>query len=537
MFQEHLRSCGQMSRALAVITSGKYDLSYIVPRIPLRAKFFGWSAVHRGMSVGIPQPASAMAIVGASCRLPQAKNADQFWDLLRRGRTAVSTVPRARWHASDAGGAAYGAFIDEVDQFDASFFGIAPAEAAALDPQQRLMLELSWEAIESTGRCPTTLRANRVGVFVGAASDDYAILARSYGTDAISRHSALGLSRSIIANRVSYALGLTGPSLTVDSAQSSSLVALHMACESIRSGASEIAIVGAVQLNIAPHSALAMQKLGVLSPTGRCAPLDCSANGTVRGEGAVVLVLKPLQRALDDGDDVRAVVLGSAVNNDGGGVGLTVPTAAAQERVIRAAHAAAGVTAGDIDYVEMHATGTVVGDQCEIAGLGAVFSHRGHPVSVGSVKANIGHLEAAAGLAGLLKVVMSIENGELAPTPHFTKPAPNLDLAANGLELQTHLTEWTNADSVRIAGVSSFGIGGTNAHVVVAGLPPGLVAAERDGVATPEFGGGVVAWVVSGKSAAGLAGQAAVLVESVVGDPSVGCGGCGVVVGVVAVDL
>ncbi|WP_460748447.1 beta-ketoacyl [acyl carrier protein] synthase domain-containing protein, partial [Micromonospora schwarzwaldensis] len=419
---------------------------------------------------------SAIAVVGVSCRLPRAAGPAAFWTLLRDGLSAISSTPADRWGVAAFGsggpalGAGYGGFLDGVDQFDAGFFGISPREAAAVDPQQRLALELGWEGLEDAGVVPERMRGARVGVFIGANKDDYATVLRRYGVEAITEHSTTGLQRGMIANRVSYAFGLTGPSITVDTAQSSSLVAVHLACESLRRGECSSAIVGGVILNLSAEAAVELSRFGALSPDGRCFTFDARANGFVRGEGGAVVVLKPLWQALADGDHVYCVIRGSAVNHDGVSEGLTVPSASAQEEVIRFAQERAGVRAADIQYVELHGTGTRVGDPIEAAALGAAVGRprRAYgPLRVGSVKTNIGHLECAAGIAGLLKVILAIYHRRIPASLNFRQAGPGVRLEEQNLQVQTRTAGWPDPSRPLVAGVSSFGMGGANCHVVV----------------------------------------------------------------------
>ncbi|WP_033434781.1 type I polyketide synthase [Saccharothrix syringae] len=416
----------------------------------------------------------AVAVVGVSCRLPDAADPAAFWRLLSEGRDAVGELPPHRWEALTADvradrGTRRGAFLDSVGDFDAAFFGISPREAAATDPQQRLVLELAWEALEDAGIVPADLAGTATAVFVGALRDDYATLALGRGR--ITQHTNTGTHRGIIANRVSYALDLHGPSVVVDTAQSSSLVAVHLAAQSVRSGEAPLAIAAGVNLNVLAEGAEGARRFGGLSPDGRCYTFDARANGYVRGEGAAVVVLKPLARALADGDDVYAVIRGSAVNNDGATPGLTVPDARAQEQVVRAAQRRAGVSPEQVQYVELHGTGTPVGDPVEAAALGAVFASRGEPLPVGSVKTNIGHLEGAAGIAGLVKTVLAIRHRVLPATLNHETPNPAIPLDELGLVVQTEPTPWPHPDRLLVAGVSSFGMGGTNAHVVLTEAP------------------------------------------------------------------
>ncbi len=430
---------------------------------------------------------SPIAIVGISCRLPGAADPDSFWRLLREGTSAISPLPPERWDADPgavealAPGALHGGFLEDVDRFDAAFFGISPREAAAMDPQQRLMLELCWEAFESAAVAPTSLRDTPTGVFVGAIADDYAEELHARGAPAVTRHALTGLHRGMIANRVSYALGLRGPSLTVDTCQSSSLVAVHLACDSLHRGECELALAGGVHLNISPRSALSASRFGGLSPDGRCFTFDARANGYVRGEGGAMVALKPLAAALADGDPVHCVIHGSALNNDGGGDGLTAPRQSAQEELLRLAYRQAGVRPAELHYVELHGTGTPLGDRIEAAALGAALGaerRTDDPLPVGSAKTNVGHLEGAAGVVGLVKAALCIARGELPPSLNFERPHPDIPLDALRLRVLQRLEPWPE-DGPRLSGVSSFGVGGTNCHVVV-GSPPGI-----DSVAAP----------------------------------------------------
>ncbi|WP_143678101.1 type I polyketide synthase, partial [Streptomyces rhizosphaericus] len=501
-----------------------------------------------------PQHPEPIAVVGMACRLPHAPSPSAFWRLLRQGGNAITTMPddRRRTGASATDGSAtdgsatdgsvtegtapdgpaaegpvsdgsgraaptwYGGFLDRVDTFDASFFGISPREATAMDPQQRLMLELAWEAFEDAGIRPGTLKDTPTGVFVGAIWDEYAALLRRDAT-AATRHAMTGVHRSIIANRVSYGYGLRGPSLTVDTAQSSSLVAVHTACESLRRQECTLALAGGVNLILTEDSmAAAAAQFGGLSPDGRCHTFDARANGFVRGEGGAAVLLKPLAAAVRDGDPVYCVIHATAVNNDGATDGLTSPSPAAQEDVVRTAHRRAGVLPDAVQYVELHGTGTPVGDPVEAAALGAALGTvrtDGTPLLVGSAKTNVGHLEGAAGIVGLLKTALAITHRLLPASLHFTTPNPRIPLAELGLRVQDRLGEWPRPNRPLLAGVSSFGMGGTNAHVVLAESP--VPAPERD---RAPAGPAVIPWVVSGRTADALRAQAERLVEAVAAD-------------------
>ncbi|MCE7550791.1 type I polyketide synthase, partial [Streptomyces thermodiastaticus] len=439
-----------------------------------------------------------IAVVGISCRLPMASGPEAFWDLLSSGASALGEGPHGR----------RGGHLDEVGHFDAAFFGISPREAAVMDPQQRLVLELAWEALEDAGIVPGTLRGSRTGVFVGTLRDDYGNLLYQSGTEAVTQHTMTGLNRGIIANRISYFLDLHGPSLTVDTAQSSSLVAVHLACESLRSGEADAAIVAGVNLNILAENTVTEERFGALSPDGESYAFDARANGFVPGEGGGVVVLKPLQRALADGDRIRGVILGSAVNNDGSTPGLTVPSGTAQEQVIRQAYERAGVDPRSVQYVEAHGTGTPVGDPIEAAALGAVLGggrDAEDPLLIGSAKTNVGHLEGAAGIVGLLKVLLGIERRLLPPSRNFSTPNPRIPFAELGLSVQRELTAWPHPERRLLAGVSSFGMGGTNCHVVVAESPRTVPA----GAPGPRrLSPVILPWAVSGQGGDALRAQA-----------------------------
>ncbi|WP_170068074.1 type I polyketide synthase [Lentzea guizhouensis] len=439
----------------------------------------------------VPEP---IAVVGLACRLPGAPDAASFWRLLSSGTSAVTESSRF----GDAAPVRWGGFLpdDEAGRFDAEFFGVSPREAAAMDPQQRLLLELGWEALEDAGVVPASVHGSDVGVFVGAMAADYATIAARSGV--VTRHSLTGLNRGLLANRLSYVLGVRGPSVAVDSGQSSSLVAVHLACESLRSGESAVALAGGVNLILTPESTVEAHRFGALSPDGRCYTFDARANGYVRGEGGAVVVLKRLSDVVA-GDTVYAVIRGSAVNNGGAAETLTTPSLSAQEAVIAAAHRRAGVAPDEVGYVELHGTGTPVGDPIEANALGvALGSARSAPLRVGSVKTNIGHLEGAAGVAGLLKVVLSVHHGVVPPSLNFSSPNPAIALGELNLVVQQRLEEV----GPTVAGVSSFGVGGTNCHVVVASAAPVVPAPRRPGLDEP------IPWVLSARTEQGLREQA-----------------------------
>ena len=436
--------------------------------------------------------------MGLACRFPKAPDPDAFWRLLADGVDAIAEVPRDRWNLDDVFDAdlaapgkmntRWGGFLDQVDRFDAQAFGISPREAAQMDPQQRLILELCAEALDDAGVRADRLRGTQTGVFVGAMWSDYARLVAG-DASCITQHTATGQDTSIIAGRVSYVYGVQGPSLTVNTACSSALVAVHLACQSLRLGESTLALVGGVSLVVSPESTVAMSKFGAMAADGRSKAFDARANGYVRGEGGGVVVLKPLSRALADGDSIYCLIAGSAMNNDGFSNGLTAPNPQAQEDVLRLAYANARVPADQVQYVEAHGTGTLLGDPIEAGALGAVLGAgrpADRPLLLGSVKTNIGHTEAAAGMAGLIKVALSVRHGLIPPSLHFQTPNPHIRFDDLRLRVQTTLGPWPNEDEPPTAGVSSFGFGGTNCHVVVQGLaqPPArllTLKADSDG--------------------------------------------------------
>jgi acyl transferase domain-containing protein len=438
-----------------------------------------------------------IAIIGLACRFPAAANPRDFWHLVRDG-LEVTQLP------------------SNVAEFDADFFNLSPREACAMDPRQRLALELTWELFEDAFVVPEKSRGQRVSIYLGAMTDDYAVLTLRDAAHNIDHHSFAGISRGMIANRISYAFGLHGPSMTVDSGQSSSLVAVHLACESLRTGESPMAIAGGIHLNLANETAMLETEFGAVSTSGRTYAFDGRADGYVRGEGGALVLLKPLRTALEDGNRIRAIIRGSAVGNAGhSAAGQTVPSASGQADVIRRALSSAGLESSDVHYIEAHGTGTEIGDPVEARALGEIFAERQHrPVSLGSVKTNIGHAGSAAGIASLLKAVLAIENAMIPPSLNYASGIPGIDLKRLGLHVNTTLTPWPVEGRPRRAGVSSFGMGGTNAHVIVeqARAVAESVVAERDD-SKP-----VVPWVLSGRSVEALAAQAGRLLAHVAAD-------------------
>jgi len=423
-----------------------------------------------------------IAIVGMGCRFPGgAVDGETFWQMLRDGGDAISLVPADRWDAdayydpdSDTPGkmvTRWGGFLDQVDRFDAKFFEIAPREAASMDPQQRLALEVAWEALENSGYAPAELRGSATGVFLGIASSDYGQLHLETGDpQSLDAHYASGVAHSIAAGRISYLLGLEGPSIALDTACSSSLVAVHLACQSLRAADCTLALAGGVNVMLAPQTTALLSRVHMLSPSGRCRAFDESADGFVRGEGCGFVVLKTLSQAQADNDRVLAVIRGTAVNQDGASSSLTAPNGPSQVNLMRQALANAGIPPESVSYVEAHGTGTALGDPIELQALGAVYgaAHtQERPLQVGSLKTNLGHMEAAAGIGGLIKTVLAIQHGQIPPHIHLQHPTPHVQWQQLRIAVPRQLTEWETEGKQRIAAVSSFGFSGTNAHVVV----------------------------------------------------------------------
>jgi acyl transferase domain-containing protein len=422
-----------------------------------------------------------IAVIGCSCRFPGGSTSvESYWRLLQEGRDGIREVPPGRWNVDEFYDAElslpgtmntrWGGFLEELDQFDPGFFGISVREASTLDPQQRLLLEVSWEALERAGYAADRLKGSMTGVFVGISSWDYANLL----TEAPPR-GGTGLALSIAANRLSYCFDFQGPSVALDTACSSSLVTVDLACQSLRSGVSDLALAGGVNVILSPWTTVAFSQAGMMAADGRCKTFDAAANGYVRSEGCGIIVLKRMSDALRDHDHILGVIRGSAVNHDGHSNGLTAPNGLSQQVLIRRALKNAGVTPQQVGYVETHGTGTPLGDAVEVDALWEVIreGRAGDTRCVlGSVKTNVGHLEAAAGVAGLIKTLLLLENEEIPPHLHLTQASPNLALSDKpGLTIATRSVPWRRSAQPRIAGVSSFGFGGTNAHVVVAEAP------------------------------------------------------------------
>ena len=476
------------------------------PTISGLASALAGAAADGQMKPAAPlQPAAAgsptddvIAVVGMGCRFPGGtagtlRDPESFWNFLLACGDGIGEIPPQRWAAFDDGSPAAGDALARVTRsagvladiagFDAAFFGISPGEALAMDPQQRLLLEVCWEALEQAGLPPASLRGSRTGVFAGISAAEYAFLTTS-DLSRIDAWTATGAATSIAAGRISYVLDLRGPSMAVDTACSSSLLAIHLAAASLRRGESDLALAGGVNLLLSPVITMTFDAGGGTSPDGRCRPFDAGANGMVRGEGCGIIVLKRLADARRNGDRVLAVITATAANSDGRSNGLVAPSTAAQRDVLRDAHTAAGGHPGQVDYVEAHGTGTPLGDPIEAQALGQVLGAgrpAGRPLLIGSVKGNIGHLEAAAGVAGLIKTVLALAHRQIPPTLHFTAPSPRVPLADLGLAVAAQTTDWPGNPWPPTAGVSAFGFSGTNVHIVLAAAP------AEDDWAQPEY--------------------------------------------------
>src|SRR5437868_12824451 len=427
-----------------------------------------------------------IAIIGIGCRFPGGVNdAESFWKLLLERRDAVSDVPADRWNVEryydpepGIAGKTFvkrAGFLDQIDKFDPQFFGISPREAPYVDPQHRLLLETAWEAIENAGVVLDLEKGSDIGVFVGISHNDYqGIQSTAFDHFGIAPHTPTGSAHSIAANRISYCLNLRGPSVAMDTACSSALTAIHTACEHIWAGRGDTALAGGVTVIITPGGFIGFSQASMLSPDGRCAAFDARANGFVRGEGAGMVLLKRLSHVIADGDPIQGVILGTAINQDGHTNGISLPSTEAQTRLVEEACKDAGVLPHQIAFVEAHGTGTAVGDPIEAHALAealCVNRSADAPLPIGSIKTNLGHLETAAGVAGLLKAMLVLKHGQIPPSLHFETPSPHIDFEKLKLRVPTVLEPFPDGPGERMAGVNSFGFGGANAHVILAAPP------------------------------------------------------------------
>ncbi|MGN7610526.1 beta-ketoacyl synthase N-terminal-like domain-containing protein [Magnetococcales bacterium HHB-1] len=430
------------------------------------------------------QQREPIAIVGLSCRFPEAPNPEAYWRLLTKKKDTIRETPKSRWdldHYFDANpnkpgkiSSRYGAYLDQIDQFDAAFFGISPKEAIHMDPQQRLLLELTWEALENAAIAPESLRGSRTGLFLGFNQNDYGMMQLTDDPEEITTYTGTGNGHCFSAGRLAYTFGLQGPTMAIDTACSSSAVALNQAINALRQKQCHIALVGGVQLNITPELQIFFSKTHSFSPDGRCFTFDQRANGFVLGEGGAVIVLKTLSQAKKAHDPILAVIHASEINHDGPASGLTVPNESAQESLIRDALKTADIHPDTIQYAEAHGTGTTLGDPIEVGALKAVFSQRSdeNPLKIGSVKTNIGHLNAAAGIAGLIKVVLMLQHKTLAPQLHFKNPNPKIPWEDFPVQVVSETEQWLKTnDTPRRASVSSFGLSGTNSYTILEEAP------------------------------------------------------------------
>ena len=479
-----------MTKPIGTVNMPTVDAAQLTP---LKRAFLALEDAQSRLASMEQAAREPIAVIGLGCRVPGgATDSASFWRLMHDGVDAISPIPADRWDTNalydpdpDTPGriaTRCGGFLHTIDQFDPSFFNISPREAMGIDPQQRLLLEVSWEALEHAGQAPDRLERSPTGVYMGVCSSDYTYLQLKTRDPALlDAHFTSGIAHSVISGRVSYVLGLQGPSMTIDTACSSSLVAVHLACNALRNGECRMALAGGVNLILAPDLFIALSHSRMLAPDGRCKTFDAAGDGFARGEGCGVIVLKRLSDAQADGDRILALIRGSAVNQDGPSSSLTAPNGPAQEAVIREALNRAGVAPREVGFVEAHGTGTQLGDPLEINALGAVFAadrDSARPLFIGSVKTNIGHLESAAGVAGIIKVILALQHRTIPPHLHFHTPNPHIAWTDLPLQVSAKEIAWEPIGGRRICGVSSFGFSGTNAHIILEEAPPCLAAEE-----------------------------------------------------------
>jgi len=499
-------------------------IAHLLPeRVEPTAESSETSSIRSETKITETQP-EPIAIIGMGCRFPGGANTPaKFWELLHNGVDTVTEIPNSRWNVEayydpnpNQPGKMYmraGSFLEGIDQFDPQFFGIAPLEAASLDPQQRLLLEVSWEALEHAGIAPAQLRESLTGVFVGSFWDDYSAL-HLYADDPsqIDVYRTLSNLRGLAAGRIAYVLGLQGPSMQLDTTCSSSLLAVHLACQSLRNKECHLALAGGVALNLSPELAIGLCSMTALAPDGRCKTFDAKADGFGLGEGCGMVILKRFSDAIRDGDNIMALIRGSATNHDGRSNGLTAPNGLAQEALLRQVLEKAAVKPNQIQYVETHGTGTSLGDPIEVLALANVLGQkRTAPLMIGSVKTNLGHLSSAAGIASLIKVVLSLQHTEIPPHLHLTEPNPHIPWDKLPFKVPTEPTPWTGEP--RLAGISSFGMSGTNVHVLVEEAP----ASQQ----TPIVGRPTHLLTLSGKTEQALADQVSKYIDYFTQHPAV----------------
>ena len=462
---------------------------------PIKRALIEIRELRRKLEAQEAEKTEPLAIVGIGCRVPGGvRDLDSFWHLLETGADAITEIPKDRWDVDlyydpdyDTPGkmvTRQGGFIEGVDLFDADFFGISPRETVTIDPQQRILLEVAWESLENAGIAPDSLYGSQTGVFIGISTFDYGLLHfRDVAVEKIDAYMATGMTHNAASGRLSYILGLQGPSMSIDTACSSSLVAIHQACQSLRSRECDLALAGGVNVILTPELHINFSRSHILAKDGRCKAFDAAADGFSRGEGCGVLVLKRLSDAVAENDRIHGVIRGSAVNQDGRSSGLTVPNGPSQQAVIKKAIANAGIEPSQIQYIEAHGTGTNSGDPIEVQALAAVFEKeksKEDPLLIGSVKTNIGHLETAAGVVGLIKLVLSIQHNKIPPHLHFVCPNPHIPWETIPVVVPADGCPWPNTALSRIAGVSSFGFSGTNAHVIIEEAPDNSTGEKRN---------------------------------------------------------